>query len=92
MKGVAPSGLWRIADRAETASNSGCRTGAASEPFLLFVRPISQVGKTTLMVKYVEGRFDEDYIMTLGVNFMEKTVTLRNTEVRRTRESMRPRA
>ena len=33
------------------------------------------------MVRYVEGRFDEDYIMTLGVNFMEKTVTLRNTEV-----------
>lgn len=26
------------------------------------------------MVKYVEGSFDEDYIQTLGVNFMEKTV------------------
>jgi len=32
----------------------------------------SQIGKTSLMVKYVEGNFDEDYIQTLGVNFMEK--------------------
>ncbi|KAL7419849.1 Ras GTPase tem1 [Cryptotrichosporon argae] len=41
----------------------------------------SQIGKTSLMVKYVEGSFDEDYIQTLGVNFMEKTVTIRNTEI-----------
>jgi GTP-binding protein of the ras superfamily involved in termination of M-phase len=27
----------------------------------------SQIGKTSLMVKYVEGTFDEDYIQTLGV-------------------------
>ena len=26
----------------------------------------SQIGKTSLMVKYVEGHFDEDYIQTLG--------------------------
>lgn len=26
----------------------------------------AQVGKTTLMVKYVENKFDEEYIMTLG--------------------------
>eukprot|EP01107_Rhizomastix_libera_P003009 TRINITY_DN1528_c0_g1_i1.p1 TRINITY_DN1528_c0_g1~~TRINITY_DN1528_c0_g1_i1.p1 ORF type:complete len:200 (-),score=52.74 TRINITY_DN1528_c0_g1_i1:155-754(-) len=41
----------------------------------------SQIGKTSLMVKYVEGSFDEDYIQTLGVNFMEKTITLRNNEI-----------
>jgi len=41
----------------------------------------SQIGKTSLMVKYVEGNFDEDYIQTLGVNFMEKTITIRNTEI-----------
>mmetsp|Transcript_645 Transcript_645/g.2151 ORF Transcript_645/g.2151 Transcript_645/m.2151 type:complete len:247 (+) Transcript_645:278-1018(+) len=35
------------------------------------------VGKTSLMVKYVENRFDEDYIQTLGINFMEKIVSLR---------------
>ena len=25
------------------------------------------IGKTSMMVKYVDGRFDEDYIETLGV-------------------------
>ena len=28
----------------------------------------SQIGKTSLMVKYVEGSFDEDYIQTLGAD------------------------
>ncbi|KAJ1967929.1 Ras GTPase tem1 [Dimargaris xerosporica] len=41
----------------------------------------SHIGKTTLMVKYVEGMFDDDYIQTLGVNFMEKTIIIRNTEI-----------
>jgi len=42
----------------------------------------SEVGKTSLMVRYVEGKFDEDYICTLGVNFMEKTISIRNHEIR----------
>lgn len=41
----------------------------------------AQIGKTSLMVKYVEGSFDEDYIQTLGVNFMEKAISIRNTEI-----------
>lgn len=41
----------------------------------------AQIGKTSLMVKYVEGDYDEDYIQTLGVNFMERKVTIRNTEI-----------
>ncbi|KNC75605.1 septum-promoting GTP-binding protein 1 [Sphaeroforma arctica JP610] len=41
----------------------------------------AQTGKTTLMVKYVEGSFDEDYIQTLGVNFMEKSITIQQTEI-----------
>lgn len=41
----------------------------------------TQIGKTSLMVKYVEGKFSEDYIQTLGVNFMEKTIHLKNAEV-----------
>eukprot|EP00708_Paratrimastix_pyriformis_P005135 GAFH01004123.1.p1 GENE.GAFH01004123.1~~GAFH01004123.1.p1 ORF type:complete len:193 (+),score=29.80 GAFH01004123.1:44-622(+) len=39
-----------------------------------------QIGKTSLMVKYVEGKFDEDYILTLGVNFMEKHLTIQSRE------------
>jgi len=41
----------------------------------------SEVGKTSLMVRYVEGKFDEDYIVTLGVNFMEKKITIRNNDI-----------
>eukprot|EP00736_Rhodelphis_marinus_P008573 Rmarinus@m.2946 len=41
----------------------------------------AQIGKTSLMVKYVEGTFDEDYIQTLGVNFMEKTVSIRSHDI-----------
>jgi len=33
------------------------------------------------MVKYIEDQYDEDYIETLGVNFMEKTIHLKNVEV-----------
>ena len=45
------------------------------DPNLLFIASVmvkvgmigdSQIGKTSLMVKYVEGTFDEDYIQTLG--------------------------
>eukprot|EP00696_Hemimastix_kukwesjijk_P007806 gnl/Hemi2/19899_TR6604_c0_g1_i1.p1 gnl/Hemi2/19899_TR6604_c0_g1~~gnl/Hemi2/19899_TR6604_c0_g1_i1.p1 ORF type:complete len:205 (-),score=63.53 gnl/Hemi2/19899_TR6604_c0_g1_i1:64-678(-) len=38
------------------------------------------VGKTSLMVKYAEGHFDEDYVHA-GGHFMEKTVTIRNSEI-----------
>lgn len=39
------------------------------------------VGKTSLMVRYVERRFDSDYIETLGVNFMEKVVQTESADV-----------
>lgn len=42
----------------------------------------AQIGKTSLMVKYIEGCFDDDYIQTLGVNFMEKTVAIRGQNVK----------
>jgi len=41
----------------------------------------SGIGKTSLMVKYIEDKYDEDYIETLGVNFMEKKVGLNNVDV-----------
>lgn len=41
----------------------------------------SAIGKTSLMIKYVEGKFQEDYTITLGVNFMEKKVSMRNNEI-----------
>jgi len=30
----------------------------------------AQIGKTSLMVKYVEGSWDEDYIQTLGMSLV----------------------
>lgn len=51
-----------------------------------------QTGKTSLMVKYVKGKFDEDYIQTLGINlfqenthfkgvqFLEKTIEISKTQ------------
>ncbi|GME79249.1 unnamed protein product [Ambrosiozyma monospora] len=41
----------------------------------------AQVGKTSLMVKYVENCFDEVYTQTLGVNFMERSINIKNTEI-----------
>jgi len=41
----------------------------------------SMVGKTTLMVKYCKGTFSEDYIATLGVQFLERQITVKNTPV-----------
>lgn len=40
-----------------------------------------QVGKTSLMVKFVNGKFDEDYVMTLGVNFLEKQLNVKNYDI-----------
>ena len=34
----------------------------------------SQIGKTSLMVKYVEGTFDEDYIQTLGMKSLRPPI------------------
>ncbi|KAL1928876.1 hypothetical protein VTP01DRAFT_2662 [Rhizomucor pusillus] len=41
----------------------------------------TNIGKTSLMVKYAEGDFNSEYIQTLGVNFMERSVVIRNTEI-----------
>lgn len=35
----------------------------------------AQIGKTSLMVKYVEGSWDEDYIQTLGTCCCVQTST-----------------
>ncbi|KAK4525098.1 hypothetical protein GAYE_SCF08G3003 [Galdieria yellowstonensis] len=56
----------------EQRNNIVVKTALIGDPF---------VGKTSLMVKYVEGKFDEDYIQTLGVNFMEKNIYVKNLEI-----------
>ncbi|EET01237.1 GTP-binding protein TEM1 [Giardia duodenalis assemblage B] len=41
----------------------------------------AEAGKTSLMVRYVEGEFNHNYIQSLGVNFMERTITLHDNPV-----------
>jgi len=41
----------------------------------------SQAGKTALMSKYVEGTYDDDYLQTLGVNFMDKIIDLQGAKI-----------
>jgi GTP-binding protein of the ras superfamily involved in termination of M-phase len=41
----------------------------------------AQVGKTSLMQKYGEGNFHEDYVATLGTNFMERTISIKKTDI-----------
>ncbi|RVD84193.1 uncharacterized protein DFL_005957 [Arthrobotrys flagrans] len=68
-------------DRSSVSSQGG--SGGKKNSVVIKVGMVgdAQIGKTSLMVKYVEGSFDEDYIQTLGVNFMEKTISIRNTEI-----------
>jgi small GTP-binding protein len=40
-----------------------------------------EVGKTSLIKRYVDDFFKEGYQITLGVDFLSKTVTIRDTEV-----------
>ncbi|GIQ89238.1 small GTPase superfamily, Rho type [Kipferlia bialata] len=41
----------------------------------------AQVGKTSLMVRYVDRIFDSNYIETLGVNFLEKKRKVKGQDV-----------
>lgn len=41
----------------------------------------AQVGKTSLMVKYVQNVFDEEYTQTLGVHYLERKIALGSTDV-----------
>jgi len=41
----------------------------------------AQVGKTSLMVKYVQNVFDDEYIQTLGVHHLEKKECLKYADI-----------
>jgi GTPase SAR1 family protein len=34
------------------------------------------VGKTSLLARYVDGKFQEDYVPTIGANFLIKEIDL----------------
>ncbi|ORZ10192.1 small GTPase [Absidia repens] len=68
----ASSNSLKVASPEQTQNSVVIKTGIVGD---------AQIGKTSLMVKYAEGEFDTEYIQTLGVNFMDKTVLIRNTEI-----------
>ena len=77
-------GAAAVSRRARAATRHRAMAALAEKPNVMVKVGMvgdSQVGKTTMMVKYVENRLDDEYIQTLGVNFMEKSITLRNTEI-----------
>lgn len=41
----------------------------------------SSVGKTTLLLKYVEGQFSESHITTIGVEYKDKEIIINNRKV-----------
>ncbi|KAK3308559.1 P-loop containing nucleoside triphosphate hydrolase protein [Chaetomium strumarium] len=84
--GLSGHGAAYGADQASRAGSNGApaeqqNTGRNHVVIKVGMVGDAQIGKTSLMVKYVEGSWDEDYIQTLGVNFMEKTISIRNTEI-----------
>ena len=52
------------------AKPSGSKGGSKQVTVKVGMVGDSQVGKTSLMVKYVDGSFDEDYIQTLGMQIL----------------------
>ncbi|KAK4105125.1 small GTPase [Parathielavia hyrcaniae] len=84
--GLSGQGGAHAADQASRAGSNGApaeQQNPGRNHVVIKVGMVgdAQIGKTSLMVKYVEGSWDEDYIQTLGVNFMEKTISIRNTEI-----------
>ena len=65
------------------AGPSAASASAPAPPPLIKIALLgdANVGKTSLMVRYVENEYDETQLPTQGVNFMERTVRLQQHEV-----------
>jgi small GTP-binding protein len=59
---------------------------STSKPYTHLAKAVvvgdASVGKTSLLVRYVEGIFDPHYILTIGVSFFIKDVAINNRIVR----------
>ena len=42
----------------------------------------SGVGKTSILIKYINNKFDESHIATIGVDYMDKTIKYKNINVK----------
>lgn len=48
---------------------------------IVFVGDVS-VGKTSVMTRFVEGKFNETYDPSIGVDFHSKTITFRDEQIK----------
>jgi Ras-related protein Rab-1A len=62
---------------AMNAAKSSC-----THRFKIVVVGDSEVGKTSLVVRFVEGTFSEEYIKTIGVNFFIQDLDISDNKVR----------
>jgi GTP-binding protein of the ras superfamily involved in termination of M-phase len=79
---TGPTAIPEVSDAAGGAATGGA--GAKDKEALIVKVAIvgdAGIGKTSLMVRYVERRFDEDYVETLGVNFLEKQIATESADV-----------
>ncbi len=60
-----------------TAATSSC-----THRFKIVVVGDSEVGKTSLVVRFVEGTFSEEYIKTIGVNFFIQDLDIGDNRIR----------
>ena len=50
----------------------------SSKPLKLLLIGDSNVGKTSLLLRYLDNTFSDKYITTIGVEFKSKDITLNN--------------
>ena len=62
------------------------RPGRVEEPFdylqkIIIIRD-SGVGKSNILLRYTEGKFVDNYMMTIGINFVYKVVEVEGVKVK----------
>ena len=74
--------FFRRAAPADAPARSA-ESSLPAQPALIKVALLGDagVGKTSLMVRYVEGGFDQTQLPTQGINFMERSISLDANEV-----------
>lgn len=73
--------MFRTRRRRSTATKPAVNSQPETTLIKVALVGSSRVGKTSLMVRYVEGAFDEHQLRTQGVNFMERVVSLQGHEL-----------
>ncbi|KAF4655405.1 hypothetical protein FOZ61_007593 [Perkinsus olseni] len=70
----------------DTASSAAAGVAASDESYDATARILvlgdSAVGKSSLLMRFCENRFDSNFVITIGVDFRVKTINIQDREVR----------